>query len=65
MNQYKVLFSYVVDGNRIYEYDIATENTTEGAVAEILAEYADLEGLRVDRVWIDTGSTWEEREFEY
>ena len=65
MNQYKVLFSYVTDGNRVYEYDIATESTTDGAVAEILAEYAELEGLRVDRVWIDTGSTWEEREFEY
>ena len=65
MNQYKVLFSYVIDGNRVYEYDIATESTTDEAVAEILAEYADLIGLRVDRVWIDTGSTWEEREFEY
>lgn len=65
MNQYKVLFSYVIDGNRVYEYDIATESTTDEAVAEILAEYAELEGLRVDRVWIDTGSTWEEREFEY
>ena len=49
----------------MYEYDIATESTTDGAVAEILEEYADLEGLRVDRIWIDTGSAWEEREFEY
>ena len=65
MNQYQVLFSYVVDGNRVYEYDIATESTTDGAVAEILAEYEELEGLRVDRIWIDTGSAWEEREFEY
>lgn len=65
MNQYKILFSYIVDGNRRYEYDIATKFTTDEAVAEILKEYADLEGLRVDHVWIDTGSAWEEREFEY
>lgn len=64
MNQYKVLFSYIVDGKRVYEYDIATGSTTEEAVTEILAEYAGLEELRADRIWIDTGLAWEERELE-
>lgn len=64
MNQYKVLFSYIVDGKRAYEYDIATGSNTDEAVTEILAEYAGLEGLRVDRIWIDTGLAWEEREIE-
>ena len=65
MNEYRVLFSYICDGKRIYETDFTHNSRAADAADEIRREYADLDGLRIERVWIDTGRAWEEREFDY
>lgn len=66
MNDYKVIFSYLQeDGQRKYESDITMAYTASDAANEIQKEYADLNGTRIEHVWIDTGSKWEERDFDY
>jgi len=65
MNEYKIEFSYMRDGRRVREYDVITSSRAADAADEIRREYADLDGLRIEQVWIDTGRAWEIREFDY
>lgn len=65
MNEYKIKFSYVRNGRRVYETDITNSNRAADAADEIRREYADLDGLRIEQIWIDTGIAWEVREFDY
>ncbi|MBQ7436133.1 MAG: hypothetical protein IJV30_02260 [Oscillospiraceae bacterium] len=65
MNYYKVQFSYIRSGKRVYEYDEITASRAADAAEEVRRYYNDLEGLRIEQVWIDTGAAWEVREFDY
>jgi len=65
MNEYKIEFSYMRDGRRIYETDFTHSSRAADAADEIRREYSDLDGLRIEQVWIDTGRAWEVREFDY
>lgn len=65
MNEYKVEYSYIRNGKRTYEYDVCHDWTASEAAESIRSEYADLPGLRVEQVWVDTGRGWEARELDY
>ena len=65
MNEYKVRFSYMRDGRRVYETDFTYTRNAVVAAYEIRREYSNLDGLRIEQVWIDTGRAWEVREFDY
>ena len=65
MNEYKIEFSYLRDGRRVYETDFTNSSRAADAADEIRREYSDLDGLRIEQVWIDTGRAWEVREFDY
>lgn len=65
MNDYKIEFSYICNGRRVYEIDVTNSSRAADAADEIRREYSDLDGLRIEQVWIDTGRAWEAREFDY
>lgn len=66
-NEYKVTFSYLRngDGKRVYENDFSYHHRAADAADEARDYYGDLPGFRIERVYIDAGSAWEEREFDY
>lgn len=65
MNEYKIEFSYMRDRRRVHETDFTCSSRAADAADEIRREYSDLDGLRIEQVWIDTGRAWEVREFDY
>lgn len=65
MNEYKVEFSYIKNGRRVSEHDTTRASRAADAAEDIRREYSDLEGLRIEYVWIDTGRAWELRDFDY
>lgn len=65
MNEYKIKFSYKCNGQRVYEYDYVIDFRAADAADVIREEYSDLDNLRIEQVWIDTGFAWEVREFDY
>lgn len=64
MNEYKVAYSYIKNGERITEYDVGMDWTAEEAAQAVREANADLPGLRIEQVWIDTGRAWEVREID-
>lgn len=58
--QYRIEYSYIEDGERIYEEDTASAYNLKEAIRETEAFYDDLEDFRIDRVWKDTGRRWED-----
>lgn len=65
MNDYKVEFSYLRNGRRVYEVDFVQSGFAANAADEIRRSYSDAPSLRIERVWLDTGCAWEVREFDY
>ncbi|MBR4283685.1 MAG: hypothetical protein IKT48_03135 [Anaerotignum sp.] len=62
MNEYKVIFSYIKEGKRVEEFDVCNASRTQDAVDDIREWYSDLKGLRIERVYIDTGRSWDIRD---
>ena len=62
MNAYKVFFSYIKDGKKVEEFDVCYSSRTQGAVDTIKKWYSDLNGLQIERVYIDTGRSWDIRD---
>lgn len=65
MNEYRIELSYMVCGERVHEIVYTTNSRAADAADDIRREYVDLDGLRIEQVWIDTGNAWEVREFDY
>lgn len=65
MNEYKVEYSYIKDGKRVYENDFDVDWTASDAAEAVRDANSDLPGLRIEHVWVDTGKAWEAREFDY
>ena len=65
MNEYCVEFSYMKNGRRVHEKDFSCDWRASDAADGVREFYKDLEGLRIERVWFNTGTAWEEREFDY
>jgi predicted TIM-barrel fold metal-dependent hydrolase len=65
MNEYKVIFSYSKEGKRVEEFDVCYASTTQDAVDKVRRWYNDLglKGLKIERVYIDTGKSWDIREY--
>lgn len=60
MNEYQVAYSYKPDiGLRLTEVDVTAASTAQEAVDRVRDWYSDLDGLRVERVWIDRDNRWE------
>lgn len=60
MNQYKVEWSYLGDGNRrIHQVDVFTTFTARDAVREVREEYQNLTDVRIEDVWKDGGVSWD------
>ena len=52
MNTYKVRFSYLQDGRRVYDEDIAWGDSAQEAVDQIRDEYLGFcEDLKIESVW--------------
>lgn len=64
MYMYKIQYSYLKDGKRITEYELEFAWCATDAVKEIRIKKADLENLRIEQVWKDTGKAWEVREID-
>ena len=56
--QYKVKYSYMRDGKRVYEEDTLWAESAHKAVFYTECEYADLPNLRTEEVWRDDGDCW-------
>lgn len=65
MNEYRVEFSYIRNGERVSEYDTGHESTAYFAAEAVREAYADLPGLRIEQVWIDRDNRWESVEWDY
>lgn len=65
MNEYKIEISYMVGRKRVHEIVYTINSRAADAAYEIRREYFDFDGLRIERVWINTGNAWEVREFDY
>ncbi len=55
---YKVSFSYIVNGRRFTEYDVTFQCCASDAVREITHWYGDLDGFRIDTVYADHDNFW-------
>ena len=65
MHEYKIRFSYLLNGERKYEYDEYFVCTTvQEAVECLYDEYDDLSDLRIEQIWIDRNNCWEIIEWE-
>ena len=65
MNHYKVKFSYMENGRRVHDVVFCVESYAADAADRVRENYKDLEGLRIENVWIETETTWDAREFDY
>ena len=65
MNEYKVKYSYIRNGERITECDTGFESTAYFAAEAVRDANADLPGLRIEQVWIDRNNRWESVDWDY
>lgn len=64
MREYKIRFSYLLNGERVYEYEYFVFTMVQEAVECLYDEYDDLSGLRIEQIWIDRNNRWESIEWE-
>lgn len=62
MNEYKIEYSYDQNGKRIHEIDVSANWTAQEAVDAVREEYSDLDGLKIERVYVDIDRRWEVRD---
>ena len=62
MNEYKIEYSYISDGKRVYEIDVSVNWTAQSAVDAVREYYSDLTDLKIERVYIDVRNRWEVRD---
>lgn len=55
---YKVIFSYIANGERVTEYDVTFQCSASDAVREITRRNGDLDDFRIDTVHADGGDCW-------
>ncbi len=61
---YKVAYHFERDGKYIRKVEEIMATSAQDAAYTIREECTDLSYPRVDRVWVETLTAWEEREFE-
>ena len=64
MHEYKIRFSYLLNGKRVYEYEYFVFTMAQEAAECLHDEYDDLPGLRIEQIWIDRNNRWESIELE-
>lgn len=64
MYRFKVKISYLVAGEKVTKYIVDFFSSADEAIEEIRQEYAEAPGIRIEKVWIDTGSWWKLTEKE-
>lgn len=65
MNYYRIQYSYLRCGRRVYEYDETRADKVTEAVETFRRWNDHLQGLRIEQVWIETDTAWKVCEFDY
>lgn len=65
MNYYRIQYSYIRCGRRVYEYDEIRADRAAEAAEDFMRQNDNLLGLRIEQVWIETDTAWEVCEFDY
>lgn len=61
MNEYKIRFSFTMDGERYTLYEILKAESRDQAVQKVaFSMYGSRPGFRVEKVWQRNGYEWKE-----
>ena len=64
LRNYRVQYHFERDGKYIRKIDEIMAFSAQEAADKIREECEDLSYPRIDRVWVETSTAWEEREFD-
>ena len=64
LRNYRVAYHFERDGKYIRKTEEVCAYSAQDAADTIREECEDISYPRIDRIWVETDTTWEERDFE-